>query len=372
MTDDLLPVAERDSAFMRRALDLAQRGWGQTAPNPMVGAVVVREGEGEGEDRVVGEGWHERYGEPHAEINALRHAGEAARGATLYVSLEPCNHQGKTPPCAEAILAAGVARVVMAMRDPNPVASGGFERLRAAGVQVVSGVEQDAARELNAPFIHSFQSKRPWVVLKLAVSLDGAIAPAGSTRMWLTGVESRREVHRLRAGYDAVAVGIGTVLVDDPLLTVRDAEAPRVAPRRIVFDRRARLSLDSALVRSVREAPVTVVARQPDRRRATSLREAGVDVLDASTINEALSGLAAKGVRSVLVEGGARLAGSFIGEGLVDRLIIFQAPVVLGADALSAFSHVDGTTVTVPSRLRTIAHRTFGDDLMTTFAFGAE
>jgi diaminohydroxyphosphoribosylaminopyrimidine deaminase / 5-amino-6-(5-phosphoribosylamino)uracil reductase len=366
MIDDLPPVAERDSAFMRRALELAQRGWGQTAPNPMVGAVVVREG------RVVGEGWHERYGEPHAEINALREAGDQARGATLYVSLEPCNHHGKTPPCTEAILAAGVARVVMATRDPNPIAFGGFERLRAAGLDLTSGVDEEAARELNAPFVHSFRATRPWIVLKLAVSLDGAIALAGSTRTWLTGVESRREVHRLRAGYDAVVVGIGTVLADDPLLTVRDADAPRVPPRRIVFDRRARLSLESALVRSVRQAPVMVVVNQPDRRRAMALREAGVEVLYASTLTESLSALAAKGVRSMLVEGGARLAGSFIREGLVDRLIIFQAPVVLGADALGAFSHVDGRAIPTPSRLRTIAYRTFGDDVMTTFAFGAE
>jgi diaminohydroxyphosphoribosylaminopyrimidine deaminase/5-amino-6-(5-phosphoribosylamino)uracil reductase len=366
MTDDHLPAKERDSAFMRRALELAQRGWGQTAPNPMVGAVVVQNG------HVVGEGWHERYGEPHAEINALRAAGERARGSTLYVSLEPCNHHGKTPPCTEAILAAGVSRVVMAMPDPNPIASGGRARLRAAGVDVDSGMELEAARELNAPFIHAFDSSRPWIVLKLAVSLDAAIAPADRARTWLTGIESRREVHRLRAGYDAVAIGIGTAMADDPLLTVRDVDPPRVAPRRIVFDHHARLSLDSALVRTVPESPVMVVSRRPDPRRAAALRTAGVEVLDAPTLRDALSALAARGVRSMLVEGGARLAGSFIAEGLVDRLIIFQAPVVLGDDALKAFSQIDGTAPPTPRRLRTIAHQAFGDDVMTTFALGAE
>jgi diaminohydroxyphosphoribosylaminopyrimidine deaminase/5-amino-6-(5-phosphoribosylamino)uracil reductase len=200
MTDGEPPAVDaRDSAFMRRALDLAARGWGQTAPNPMVGAVVVRDGV------VVGEGYHARYGGDHAEIAALRAAGGLARGATVYVSLEPCAHHGKTPPCADALIAAGVARVVAAADDPNAKAGGGADRLRAAGVDVDVGVEEDAARELNAPFFHAFASAdRPWVIVKLALSVDGAIADARRSAGWLTGPEARREAHALRARHDAV------------------------------------------------------------------------------------------------------------------------------------------------------------------------
>src|SRR5690348_16878859 len=210
---------ENDRAYMRRALDLARRGWGQTAPNPMVGAVVVRDGQ------IVGEGFHARHGEEHAEIAALREAGERARGATLYVTLEPCGHYGKTPPCADAIVAAGIARVVVATEDANPEAAGGATRLRTAGIPLDIGVERTAAREQNAAFFHRFASDRPFITLKLATSLDGAIASADRTRgaggNFLTGPEARREVHRMRAGVDAIVVGVGTVLADDPLLTVR-------------------------------------------------------------------------------------------------------------------------------------------------------
>ncbi|MGH7632905.1 MAG: bifunctional diaminohydroxyphosphoribosylaminopyrimidine deaminase/5-amino-6-(5-phosphoribosylamino)uracil reductase RibD, partial [Gemmatimonadaceae bacterium] len=212
---------------MRRALALARRGWGQTAPNPLVGAVIVRDG------RTVGEGYHARYGAPHAEIMALRAAGEGARGATMFVTLEPCAHHGHTPPCADALLAAGIVRVVVAARDPNPVAAGGVERLQAAGVTVDVGLEGAVAQEMNAAFLHAFSAIRPWVTLKLAVSLDGAIADAAGRSRWITGERARRVVHRLRAQSDAIAVGIGTVLADDPALTVRDAPAPRVAPLRV-------------------------------------------------------------------------------------------------------------------------------------------
>src|SRR4051812_28976138 len=208
---------EEDRVYMRRALDLARRGWGQTAPNPMVGAVVVRDGE------VVGEGYHARFGEEHAEVAALREAGDRARGATLFVTLEPCAHHGKTPPCADAVIAAGVKRVLMAIADPNPQAAGGAERLRAAGVDVDVGMEASEARELNAAFLHAFTSNRPWLILKLATSLDGAIADGarqhGTAGRWLTGEEARRDVHHMRAGVDAVAVGVGTVIADDPMLT---------------------------------------------------------------------------------------------------------------------------------------------------------
>src|SRR5688500_12992862 len=203
MNDAGRPGAVRDLAYMRRALSLARRGLGQTAPNPMVGAVVVRDGE------IVGEGWHARFGGPHAEPVALAAAGARARGATVYVTLEPCAHQGKTPPCTHALIAAGVARVVAATADPNPVASGGAAQLRAAGVDYQVGVSEREARELNAPFFFALGSDRPWVTLKLATSIDGAITDHRHSSAWLTGPRARRAVHRLRAGSDAVAVGIG-------------------------------------------------------------------------------------------------------------------------------------------------------------------
>jgi diaminohydroxyphosphoribosylaminopyrimidine deaminase/5-amino-6-(5-phosphoribosylamino)uracil reductase len=297
---------------MRRALALAEQGWGQTAPNPMVGAVVVRDG------RVVGAGYHRRYGGPHAEVEALGAAGDAARGATLYVTLEPCTHYGKTPPCVDAIIAAGVARVVAAVADPSPEAGGGAQRLRAAGIDCMVGSLEAEARELNAPFFHSFTSDRPWVTLKLAVSLDGAIADASRKPGRLTGDDARRETHRLRAGHDAIAVGIGTALADDPALTVRDWPAPRVPPIRVVFDRRARLPLGGQLARTAREAPTWVVTASPAaldgdaRARTAALQAAGLEVLAANAIPAALRALRGKGVRSILLEGGAHLAGDFL------------------------------------------------------------
>ncbi len=352
---------------MRRALDLAREGWGKTAPNPMVGAVLVRDGV------VVGEGYHARFGEAHAEVAALRAAGERARGATLYVTLEPCVHQGKTPPCTEAIAAAGVSRVVIAVGDPNPEAAGGAQRLRESGVAVELGEGEAAARDLNAPFFHRFaHPERPFVTLKLAMSIDGAIAAADrSTTTHLTGAESRREVHRLRAGHDAIAVGIGTVLGDDPALTVRDWEPPRIPLRRVVFDSTLRTPPDSVLVRTARETPVIVVAREPNPQRARTLEASGVDVVVASGLPEALQALAQRGIGSLLVEGGARLAGSFLERAAVDRLIIFQAPVVLGQGALNAFAFAPPGDVARLERLRVLERRVLGDDVMTTYALGA-
>ena len=355
----------RDSAFMRRALDLAKLGWGQTAPNPMVGAVVVRGGV------VVGEGYHARYGGEHAEAAALRAAGPLARGATVYVSLEPCSHFGKTPPCVDALIEAGVSGVVAATPDPTPVARGGADRLREAGVDILMGVEERAARELNAPFFHAFASDRPWVTVKLAISIDGAITDATRSAGWLTGPESRREVHRLRAGADAVAVGSGTVLADDPELTVREAPLPRIPPRRVVFDSELRLPLSSRLVRTAREVPTTVVATrrtEPVAHRASALEAAGVTVLKAESLEGALRALRADGVRSLLVEGGARLAGSLLDAGAVDRLIIFQAPVVLGPGSLGAFAGTPGVTPPSAQRLEVVDRAAFGDDLMTVYA----
>jgi diaminohydroxyphosphoribosylaminopyrimidine deaminase/5-amino-6-(5-phosphoribosylamino)uracil reductase len=362
MIDDERP-ARRDTAFMRRALALARRGWGQTAPNPMVGAVVVQGGE------IVGEGWHARYGDDHAEVVALRAAGDRARGATVYVSLEPCNHHGKTPPCTEALLAAGVSRVVAAVADPGRVAGGGLARLQAAGVEVALGVEAEAARELNAAFFHAAASDRPWVTLKLAMSLDGALADGTRRPGWLTNARSRRAVHRMRANVDAVAVGIGTALADDPALTVREAPTPRVPPLRVVFDRTLRLPLDSRLARTAREHPVLAVCADPPADRARALEATGVRLVRAASLDDALRALRAEHeVRSLLVEGGAGLASALWERALVDRLVIFQAPVVLGGGALHAFAHAPSVRASDAPRLRVVERRRLGDDLLTIYA----
>ncbi len=348
----------KERAWMRRALALAERGWGQTAPNPMVGAVVVRDG------AIVGKGFHAKFGEAHAEVAALADAGDRARGATVYVTLEPCNHHGKTPPCVEALIAAGVARVVAAVRDPGRESAGGAERLRAAGIEVEFGLEETAACELNAPFFFAAGgATRPWVTLKLAVSLDGAIAGVAGSPRWLTGEEARKHVHRLRAQSDAIAVGIGTALADDPQLTVRQGKRPRVPPLRVVFDRSARLPLASRLVRSAKRIPTLVMTDQADAGAIRALEAKGVTVESAPDIGPKLEVLRQRGVRSLLVEGGSILSGALLAAKAVDRLIIFQAPVVLGVGALPAFGGVDAI-----ARLRVIERGEFGADLMTVYA----
>jgi diaminohydroxyphosphoribosylaminopyrimidine deaminase/5-amino-6-(5-phosphoribosylamino)uracil reductase len=352
-----------DDVWMRRALDLAARGWGQTAPNPMVGAVVVRDG------AVVGEGWHSAFGAPHAEVEALRAAGDAARGATVYVTLEPCDHHGKTPPCTEALIAAGVARVVAACADPSPVARGGADRLRAAGIDVtLGGVEETAARELNADFFHALVSTRPFVRLKLAMSIDGAIADHTREPGWLTGEASRRRVHHLRAGSDAVAVGIGTVLADDPQLTVRDVPPPRLPPTRVVFDTSARLPRTSRLARTAGEVPVVDVCWAPEPAHAAALEHIGVGLLHAATVGAALEALRERGVRSLLVEGGATLAAAFLQEAVVDRLVIFRAPLILGGGALNAFGSLPGARAADATRWRVVHTERLGDDELSIYA----
>jgi diaminohydroxyphosphoribosylaminopyrimidine deaminase / 5-amino-6-(5-phosphoribosylamino)uracil reductase len=358
-------VAPDDHArFMRRAIALAERGAGQVAPNPKVGAVVVKDGV------IVGEGWHQRYGEAHAEVHALAAAGENARGATVYISLEPCNHHGKTGPCSDALIAAGVARVVCALRDPNPTAAGGLEKLVAAGIQVEQGLLAGEAAWRIAPFLHNaVNTQRPFVTLKLAMSLDGAVAGPSRRRAWLTGSESRALVHAQRAEADAVAVGIGTALADDPALTVREVPAPRVPPVRVVFDRLARLPLDSQLVRTARELPVYVVTgTEAPPHRLEALEGRGVSLLGAGGLTEALEGLRARGIRHLYLEGGATLASAFLADRLVEHLIIFQVPCFLGAGALPAFTGLPGREADEAPRLRVLEHLRVGEDLMTRYA----
>lgn len=356
-----------DVRFMRRALELAERGAGRVSPNPKVGAVIVQQG------RIVGEGWHAEYGQAHAEVAALQEAGPRARGATAYVSLEPCNHTGKTGPCSEALIAAGVARVVFAAHDPSPTAAGGAARLASAGIAVMGGVLERDALDQNAPFFFAARAAdRPFVTLKLAVSIDGAIVDASRQPGWLTGEEARAAVHALRADSDAIAVGIGTALADDPALTVRHAAPPRRPPLRVVFDRRARLPLHGRLVRTARELPVVdfTCGASPDAESA--LREAGVETVVVASAGEALRHLGTRGVRHLLVEGGAELGSSLLAAGLVDRLVIFQAPVILGAGALSAFATLPAQRAGQAPRLRVVERKALGADLMTVYAVSGD
>src|SRR6184192_3319525 len=305
--------AER--AAMQRALDLARRGWGRVAPNPLVGAVVLAG------DGTVGEGYHAEYGGPHAEVVALEAAGARARGATLVVSLEPCAHHGKTPPCTEAILAAGVARVVAAVSDPDPQARGGAGVLRAKGVVVTVGLLAEAAAALNAPFLFAHaQAERPFVALKLATSIDGRIADAHGSARWVSGEAEREYVHWLRAGFDAIAVGGTTALRDDPQLTVRGLVTPRRPAIRVVFDRRAMLNLGVRLVSTAREVPTWVMSSlDAPSSSVTQLERSGVRVFRPTTLRDGLRMLREAAVESLLCEGGGALGARLLADGLVDR-----------------------------------------------------
>jgi riboflavin biosynthesis protein RibD len=347
---------DRDAEFMRRAIDLARKGWGRTAPNPMVGAVVVRDG------NVVGEGAHEEFGGPHAEVVALEAAGELARGATLYVSLEPCNHLGKTPPCSRAIVDAGIARVVIAVEDPTPLAGGGASYLRERGVEVTLGVEAQRAADLIAPFLFAPTAQRPFLTLKLALSAEGAVSDGARSKKWLTGERSREEVHRRRAQSDAIGVGVGTVLADDPRLTVRGKIIPRVPPARVVFDRSAQMPMDSALVRTAADVP-TIVVTVPGARHADALRSKGIRVVERSDTRGSLEDLRALGIQHLFVEGGASLAGDLLANEVVDRLVIFQTQLSLGEGGVKPFPDVESLNIQ-----RIVERSRFGDDEMTAYA----
>jgi diaminohydroxyphosphoribosylaminopyrimidine deaminase/5-amino-6-(5-phosphoribosylamino)uracil reductase len=347
---------ERDAELMRRAIDLARKGWGRTAPNPMVGAVVVRG------DEVVGEGAHEEFGGPHAEVVALSAAGERARGATMYVTLEPCNHHGKTPPCTRAIVEAGIARVVIAVEDPTPLAGGGADYLRERGVEVTLGVEAQRAADLIAPFLFAPTAERPFITLKLALSSEGAVADKARSKQWLTGERSREEVHRLRAQSDAIGVGVGTVLADDPQLTVRGKIIPRAQPARVVFDRNAKMPMQSTLVRTASETP-TIVVTMPGASHAEALRSKGIRVVERSDTRGSLEDLRALGIQHLFVEGGASLAGDLLANEAVDRLVIFQTPLSLGEGGTKPFPDVESLNIQ-----RIVERSRFGDDEMTAYA----
>ncbi len=324
--------ADRD--FMRRALALAGRGLFTTTPNPRVGCVVVRDG------TIVGEGFHERAGEAHAEVSALRAAGDRAAGATVYVNLEPCNHHGRTPPCVDTLLAAEVERVVVAMGDPNPKVSGrGFAALRAAGIAVDAGLLEDEARELNVGFTSRMTRGRPWVRLKVAASLDAKTALASGESRWITGAEARRDGHRWRARACAILTGIGTVRDDDPQLTVREVETPR-QPLRVLVDSRLEVPLTARILEG---GNVLVAAAVDDRARIERLRERGAEVVvlpNASgkvELAELVRELGRRALNEVHVEAGFRLNGSLVAAGVVDELLVYLAPKVLGETGRGMF-----------------------------------
>ncbi|MFZ1153808.1 MAG: bifunctional diaminohydroxyphosphoribosylaminopyrimidine deaminase/5-amino-6-(5-phosphoribosylamino)uracil reductase RibD [Solirubrobacteraceae bacterium] len=331
-------TTDTDRAYLARAIELAEQGAGDVKPNPIVGALVARDGE------ILGEGWHERYGGPHAEVNAIEACGPAdLAGATLYVSLEPCCHEGNTPPCTDAIMQAGIGRVVVASDDPTEKASGrGLGILRDEGVEVLVADGELAARArlLNQAFRKHARVGRPWVLFKSAMTLDGKVATRAGDSQWISGEESRLLAHTWRASVDAVVVGIGTALADDPQLTARPdgilAELPR-QPRRVVFDSLARLPIASQLVSAADRVPLTVcVSRAAARSDTDALEAAGAQVLVATGENEparvrsALDQLGASGIASVLLEGGPHLAGAFLDAGEVDEIRLFLAPILLG------------------------------------------
>lgn len=345
---------------MERALDLARRGWGRVAPNPLVGAVVLAG------DNVVAEGYHAEYGGPHAEVVALEAAGARARGATLVVNLEPCAHHGKTPPCTDQILAAGVGRVVAAVSDPDPQARGGAGVLRAKGVTVSVGLLAEAAAALNAPFLFAReQEERPFVALKLATSIDGRIADAAGSSRWVSGDAAREYVHWLRAGFDAIAVGGLTALHDNPQLTVRGPLTPRRTPVRVVFDRRAMLNQTADLVKTAPEVPTWVMS-SPDAPAASVslLEQSGVRVFRPSSLADGLRALRAAGIESVLCEGGGALGAKLLVDGLVDRLYWVQAPVWLGEAAVPAFPGMAAAPLAAAPRWTPVERRALGPDTL--------
>ena len=351
-----------DHAFMACALQLAQRGLYSTTPNPRVGCILVRDG------KVIGEGWHERAGLPHAEAGALAAtvgAGDTARGATVYVTLEPCSHFGRTPPCADALIEAGVVRVVAAMRDPNPLVAGqGLARMAAAGIEAVSGLLEAEATELNIGFVSRMTRGRPWLRLKVAASLDGKTALNNGVSQWITGPEARRDAHAWRARSCAVLTGIGTVRDDNPRLTVREVQTAR-QPLRVVIDSRLETPPDATVLEG---GHVLIAAAQDDAGRRAALSARGAEIvllpnaLGKVDLAELLRELGRRGINEVLAEAGTRLNGSLLRENCVDELLIYQAPILIGDAARGMFGLGEITDLAGARRLHIIERRAVGAD----------
>jgi diaminohydroxyphosphoribosylaminopyrimidine deaminase/5-amino-6-(5-phosphoribosylamino)uracil reductase len=363
-----LVTTEQDLRHIERAIELAERGRGHTSPNPLVGAVVVRDGE------TLGEGYHAAYGGPHAEVSALSDCTRDPIGATMYVTLEPCCHTGQTPPCTDAIVKAGIKRVVVVSDDPTEKASGrGLGILRDEGIEVETpdGQWAASARLLNQPFRKHALTGRPLVVFKSAMSLDGKIATLTGDSKWISGEESRRLAHKWRAEVDAICIGIGTALSDDPMLTAR-VEGVRRQPRRVVFDSEARLPLDSALVRTAHDVPlIVVVSRASTRGPADALQAAGAEIVKASGGNEqerarnGLEKLGELGIQSVLLEGGPRLAGAFLDAGEIDEMRLFIAPIAVGGrSARVPFEGEGADTIASAQRALSLTTERVGQDVL--------
>ncbi|MBS1197216.1 MAG: riboflavin biosynthesis protein RibD [Proteobacteria bacterium] len=354
----MFPAA--DHAFMAQALRLAERGLFSTSPNPRVGCVLVKGGV------VVGEGWHERAGEAHAEVHALGAAGTAARGATAYVTLEPCCHYGRTPPCADALIAAGVARVVAAMADPNPqVAGHGLEKLRAAGIDTACGLLEAQARELNIGFVSRMQRGRPWLRLKAAASLDGKTALNNGQSQWITGAEARLDGHRWRARACAIFTGIGTIKSDDPQLNVRGVDTER-QPLKIVVDSRMELPLTARVIEG---APLLLAVAQENVSKAAELQARGVEIIRLPNaegkvdLNLLLQELAKRGINEVHAEGGAGLNGALLQAGLVDEVLLYLAPCLIGNAAQGLFQSQELSNLDEKCALKVMDIRQIGEDI---------
>jgi len=367
--DTLRKAKAADRRFMQLALTLGRRGLGATAPNPAVGAVVVNDGV------IVGRGWTQPGGRPHAEPEALARAGDAARGATLYVTLEPCSHVGKSPPCVDAIIAAGIARVVSAIEDPNPqVAGQGHAKLRAAGIVVDVGTCAEEAARDHAGHFRRIRDGRPHVILKLAVSPDDKIAAAGGKTVAITGEAARARVHLLRAQCDAVLTGIGTVLADDPLLTCRLPGMAKCSPARVVLDRALRIPGTGRLVGSAREVPLWVMTSDlAEAPAAAKLGAAGAQVIRVKTaesgldLADALRALADKGITRLMVEAGARVASSFVAAGLADEVWLLRGPAPIGSDGVPALGAIPLTAITQSPSFRVRASESLDHDTLTIY-----
>lgn len=358
-------MSATDTKYMKRALTLARKGIGRTAPNPAVGCVIVKEG------GIVGEGWHRKAGTPHAEVHALAMAGDAGRGADVYVTLEPCCHTGQTPPCSDALIRAGVRRVIAGFADPNPrVNGGGLEALRQAGIETVCGVLEDECRAINLPFLKHIASGHPYVTYKCAMTLDGKIATVTGDSRWVSCEESRRYVHRLRARCDAVMVGVDTIIADNPLLTVRHVKGRN--PLRIIVDSHLRTptSVDILSGPMARKTVIATTETNPHIHRRYLKSGASLLVCRQTDgrvdLHDLWGQLGSRGIQSILLEGGSRLAGEALSQGLIDECIFFFAPKVIGSDGFSPFAITGVTSMERALPFKAIEARRMGDDILVT------
>lgn len=367
-------MANGDLTWMQLAIREARKGMGRTSPNPCVGAVVIKNG------KLVGKGFHRKAGTPHAEVIALAAAGKKAKGSTIYVTLEPCNHVGKTPPCTEAILQAGISRVVVGMLDPNPLVSGrGCKKLEAKGLDISFGLLAEKCEALNRPFIKHITTGLPWVIMKAGASLDGRIAASSGQSGWITNDKSRDYVHRLRDRVDAILIGAGTALVDDPSLTTRLAKGRGQDPVRIILDSSLRLPVDARMLQQASQADTWIFCGpEPDITKAEALINAGavvtpvaVDVNGRLDLKAVLCELGKGQMTSVLVEGGSRIHGAFLRAGLVDEVNLFLAPTFIGGDGVPLLDDLGLATVQQAPRLVNTKVRRFGEDILLTGIFSA-